>query len=90
MKRLLPACFDIATREVDLLRESDLHVNVVRYHVTEQDHLFQYIALELAEATLQDYVDGNYDRSKISIKKILREATSGIAHLHSLDIGTCI
>lgn len=89
VKRLLPGCFDFADREVALLRESDAHANVVRYFCTEQDRLFRYIALELAEATLQDYVAGRYDRSKISTKNILKQATSGLSHLHSLDIGMC-
>ncbi|OAD60687.1 Serine/threonine-protein kinase/endoribonuclease ire-1 [Eufriesea mexicana] len=86
VKRLLPDCFTFADREVALLRESDAHANVVRYFCTEQDRMFRYIALELAEATLQDYVVGKYDKQKISVKNILRQATSGLAHLHHLDI----
>ncbi|XP_076648630.1 serine/threonine-protein kinase/endoribonuclease Ire1 [Halictus rubicundus] len=86
VKRLLPDCFTFADREVALLRESDAHANVVRYFCTEQDRMFRYIALELAEATLQDYVAGKYARSKISAKSILRQAASGLAHLHCLDI----
>ncbi|KAK0161952.1 hypothetical protein PV327_008347 [Microctonus hyperodae] len=86
VKRLLPDCFTFADREVALLRESDAHANVVRYYCTEQDRMFRYIALELAQATLQDYVAGNYDRKTISYKNILVQATSGLAHLHSLDI----
>ncbi|XP_017884608.1 serine/threonine-protein kinase/endoribonuclease ire-1 isoform X2 [Ceratina calcarata] len=86
VKRLLPDCFTFADREVALLRESDAHANVVRYFCTEQDRMFRYIALELAEATLQDYVGGKYDKRKISAKSILRQATSGLAHLHLLDI----
>ncbi|XP_077279454.1 serine/threonine-protein kinase/endoribonuclease Ire1 isoform X2 [Temnothorax americanus] len=86
VKRLLPDCFTFADREVALLRESDAHVNVVRYFCTEQDRMFRYIALELAEATLQDYVAGKYDRGKISVKNMLRQATSGLAHLHFLNI----
>lgn len=86
VKRLLPDCFTFADREVALLRESDAHANVVRYFCTEQDRMFRYIALELAEATLQDYVVGRYDREKITVKNILRQATSGLAHLHYLDI----
>ncbi|XP_071565935.1 serine/threonine-protein kinase/endoribonuclease IRE1 [Temnothorax nylanderi] len=86
VKRLLPDCFTFADREVALLRESDAHVNVVRYFCTEQDRMFRYIALELAEATLQDYVAGKYDWGKISMKNILHQATSGLAHLHFLNI----
>lgn len=87
VKRLLPECFTFAEREVKLLRESDTHPNVVRYFCTEKDKQFQYIALELADATLENYVDGSYDRTKISSKSILKQATCGLAHLHSLDIG---
>ncbi|XP_025155794.1 serine/threonine-protein kinase/endoribonuclease IRE1 isoform X2 [Harpegnathos saltator] len=86
VKRLLPDCFMFADREVTLLRESDAHANVVRYFCTEQDRMFRYIALELAEATLQDYVVGKYNKEKISVKDILYQATFGLAHLHSLDI----
>ncbi|KMQ92763.1 serine threonine-protein kinase endoribonuclease ire-1, partial [Lasius niger] len=86
VKRLLPDCFTFADREVALLRESDAHANVVRYFCTEQDRMFRYIALELAEATLQDYVTGKYNRGKIYMKNILHQATSGLAHLHFLDI----
>ncbi|XP_043279722.1 serine/threonine-protein kinase/endoribonuclease IRE1 isoform X2 [Venturia canescens] len=86
VKRLLPDCFTFADREVALLRESDAHANVVRYFCTEQDRMFRYIALELAQATLHDYVAGTYTNDAISTKSILLQATSGLAHLHSLDI----
>ena len=86
VKRLLLDC-TVDDREIELLRESDKHANVVRYFCTEEDIQFRYIALELAEATLQDYVSGRYDRNKISQKDILRQATSGLAHLHNLKIG---
>lgn len=69
-----------------LLRESDAHPNVVRYFCTEQDRQFRYIALELCTATLQDYVQGRYDITLISPLSILHQATSGVSHLHSLDI----
>lgn len=34
VKRLLPECFTFADREVELLRESDQHSNVIRYFCT--------------------------------------------------------
>lgn len=92
VKRLLPECFTLADREVSLLRESDAHENVVRYFCTEQDRQFKYIAVELCSATLQDYIEGGFDgelRTKISVKEILRQATSGLLHLHVLHIGEC-
>lgn len=90
VKRLLPECFTLADREVSLLRESDAHENVVRYFCTEQDRQFKYIAVELCSATLQDYIEGGFEselRTKISVKDILRQATNGLLHLHSLHIG---
>uniref|UniRef100_A0A674DNA7 non-specific serine/threonine protein kinase n=1 Tax=Salmo trutta TaxID=8032 RepID=A0A674DNA7_SALTR len=54
VKRILPECFSFADREVDLLRESDEHPNVIRYFCTERDRQFQYIAIELCAASLQE------------------------------------
>jgi len=36
VKRLLPECFSFADREVELLRLSDQHSNVVRYYCMVQ------------------------------------------------------
>lgn len=91
VKRLLPECFTLADREVALLRESDEHVNVVRYFCTEQDRQFRYIAVELCSATLQDYVDGPLSkqlRDRITVQEVLKQATNGLLHLHTLNIGT--
>lgn len=54
VKRILPECFSFADREVQLLRESDEHPNVIRYFCTEKDRQFQYIAIELCAASLQE------------------------------------
>ncbi|XP_066900695.1 serine/threonine-protein kinase/endoribonuclease IRE1 isoform X1 [Halyomorpha halys] len=86
VKRLLPECFSIADREVQLLRESDSHSNVVRYFSTEQDSQFRYIALELCSATLQDYVEKGIHKDDISCVELLKQATLGLEHLHSLKI----
>lgn len=90
VKRLLPECFTLADREVSLLRESDAHENVVRYFCTEQDRQFRYIAVELCAATLQDYTEGELAhtlRPQIGVTEVLRQATNGLQHLHSLNIG---
>ncbi|KAM9819589.1 serine/threonine-protein kinase/endoribonuclease IRE1 isoform 2-T2 [Syngnathus typhle] len=57
VKRILPECFDVAEREVQLLRQSDTHPNVIRYFCTERDNLFKYIAIELCAATLEQVSD---------------------------------
>lgn len=90
VKRLLPECFTFADREVELLRESDYHPNVIRYYCMEQDKQFRYIALELCSATLQDYVEEKFVHENITPTKILKEAMSGLTHLHSLSIGKLI
>lgn len=91
VKRILPEYFSLADREVSLLKESDAHPHVIRYHCTERDRQFRYIALELCAATLYDYVLRKDQivqvLPKISEMDILKQATSGIAYLHSLDIG---
>ena len=73
VKRVLAACFSIADREVDLLRESDTDPHVVRYFCMEQDTQFRYIALELCAATLQDYVDGNGEQGAKEAGKMRAE-----------------
>ncbi|XP_074647988.1 serine/threonine-protein kinase/endoribonuclease IRE1-like isoform X2 [Tubulanus polymorphus] len=87
VKRLLPECFSVADREVELLRESDQHPNVIRYFCMEQDNQFRYIALELCMATLQDYVEGKIlEKFMLNPVTILKQAMMGIDHLHCLDI----
>lgn len=86
VKRILPECFNIADREVSLLRESDAHPNVIRYFCMEQDNTFRYIALELCQATLCDYVQGDFSKHLIEPLEILKQATLGLEHLHSLSI----
>ncbi|XP_073976983.1 serine/threonine-protein kinase/endoribonuclease Ire1 [Rhodnius prolixus] len=86
VKRLLPECFTFASREVQLLRESDAHPNVIRYFSTEEDSQFRYIALELCSATLQDYVERDVHRNDISCMEVLKQALMGLEHLHDLKI----
>ena len=92
VKRVLASCFSIADREVELLRESDEHPNVIRYFCMEQDSQFRYIALELCSATLLDYVEGKFGFGQDGTSKpldpltMLRHATQGLNHLHNLDI----
>ncbi|XP_064009381.1 serine/threonine-protein kinase/endoribonuclease IRE2 isoform X3 [Pogoniulus pusillus] len=87
VKRLLPECFHLVDREVQLLRESDEHPHVVRYFCTERDRQFHYIATELCAATLQQYVESpSFDRRGLDPVSLLRQTMSGLAHLHSLSI----
>uniref|UniRef100_A0A3B5LK25 non-specific serine/threonine protein kinase n=1 Tax=Xiphophorus couchianus TaxID=32473 RepID=A0A3B5LK25_9TELE len=79
VKRILPECFEVAEREVQLLRESDTHPNVIRYFCTERDRLFTYIAIELCAVTLQQV-------STLDNITLLEQTMCGLSHLHSLNI----
>uniref|UniRef100_A0A669BR24 Serine/threonine-protein kinase/endoribonuclease IRE1 n=1 Tax=Oreochromis niloticus TaxID=8128 RepID=A0A669BR24_ORENI len=86
VKRILPECFEVAEREVQLLRESDTHPNVIRYFCTERDRLFTYIAIELCTATLQQYVEDPSSFPELSPITLLEQTMCGLSHLHSLNI----
>ncbi|XP_053564106.1 serine/threonine-protein kinase/endoribonuclease IRE1 [Bombina bombina] len=87
VKRILPECFSFADREVQMLRESDEYPNVIRYFCTEKDRQFQYIAIELCAATLQEYVEEkDFDRHGLEPIALLEQTMSGLAYLHSLNI----
>ncbi|PWS21404.1 hypothetical protein DKP78_23745, partial [Enterococcus faecium] len=65
----------------------DEHPNVIRYFCTERDRQFQYIAIELCAATLQEYVEcPDFDRHGLEPVSLLQQAMSGLTHLHSLNI----
>ncbi|XP_061686164.1 serine/threonine-protein kinase/endoribonuclease IRE1 [Syngnathoides biaculeatus] len=86
VKRILPECFEVAEREVQLLRQSDAHPNVIRYFCTERDGLFTYIAIELCAATLQQYVEDPSNFPDLSPILLLEQTMCGLSHLHSLNI----
>lgn len=55
-----------------------------------QDRQFRYIALELCTATLQDYVESARAaelQAIIDPLVLLKQAASGLSHLHTLNIG---
>ncbi|PAV61045.1 hypothetical protein WR25_10363 isoform B [Diploscapter pachys] len=88
VKRVVSEFVRFVDREADLLRESDAHPHVIRYFCMEADSQFRYLALELCIATLNDYVEEERVREKVQISKVelLRQATEGLAHLHSIQI----
>lgn len=57
VKRLLADFFDIADREISLLQQHDNHPNIIRYFYREKSEKFIYIALELANLTLAEWIE---------------------------------
>ncbi|KAF8607337.1 hypothetical protein BDV93DRAFT_603948 [Ceratobasidium sp. AG-I] len=90
VKRLLHDFVTLAEREVDLLKESDDHPNVIRYYYQERRENFLYIALELCPCSLADLVERPAAHPTVSgsfdAKRALGQVTAGLKHLHALKI----
>ncbi|KAI0772825.1 hypothetical protein BD413DRAFT_711814 [Trametes elegans] len=90
VKRMLADFVTLASREVNVLQESDDHPNVIRYYYQEAHANFLYIALELCPASLADVIEHPDQFRDIAIafepKRALRQITSGLRHLHALKI----
>ena len=90
VKRLLQDFVTLASREVNILQESDDHPNVIRYYYQESHSNFLYIALELCPASLADIIESPKQYPEIlesfDPKRALTQITSGIRHLHALKI----
>jgi len=80
----------LAEREDRLLKHADDHPNVIRYLYQETRDNFQYIVLALCPASLANFIGRPDEFREIADsfdpKDALREITSGLEHLHSLDI----
>ena len=85
VKRIIADCFVLADREIEMLR-SFQHPHLIRYFVTESDHMFKYIAIELAELTLADYINSKSQFDDLNDIELLEQASLGLAHLHSLNV----
>lgn len=90
VKRMLIDFYNVASREVSLLQESDDHPNVIRYFCSQQSEKFLYIALELCTATLEDVVEKPNLHGKLLVQldpiKCCYQIANGLKHLHSLKI----
>ncbi|KAH9854607.1 hypothetical protein C2E23DRAFT_867214 [Lenzites betulinus] len=90
VKRMLADFVTLASREVNVLQESDDHPNVIRYYYQEAHSNFLYIALELCPASLADIIERPDQFRDIVVafepKRALRQITSGLRHLHALKI----
>ncbi|KAI1787268.1 kinase-like domain-containing protein [Ganoderma leucocontextum] len=90
VKRMLADFVTLASREVNILQESDDHPNVIRYYYQEAHANFLYIALELCPASLADLIERPDQFRDIVVafepKRALRQITAGLRHLHALKI----
>ena len=90
VKRMLSHFVVIVTRELEILRQSDSHPNIIRYFYDTSDDNFRYIALELCPASLADIIEKRAQFPDIAAvfepKRALREITAGLHHLHALKI----
>ena len=90
VKRLLQDFVTLASREVNVLQESDDHPNVIRYYYQESRGNFLYIALALCPASLADIIEHPDEYPEIvgafDPKRALRQVTAGLRHLHALKI----
>lgn len=96
VKRILYDNTELAQKEIDLLQKNDHHRNVIRYYASAADHEFLYIALELCECTLSDYIENNYDHKwrnsgkdgngRLEITDALYQTIEGVTHLHNAGV----
>lgn len=96
---MLPQYFELAWQEIDLLKQSDDHANVIRYFCNQRDKNFLYIAVELCQASLWDlYKEGGVkegltDSQAVLVNQInanvpdaLYQLADGLHHLHRMRI----
>lgn len=101
VKRMLSQFHRVAKREIALLIQSDGHPNVVRYFLKEQRDDFVYLALQLCEMSLKEFLSQHIKTSSIShqaesssassrvtdrLKSAMHQIGKGIAHLHAKNI----
>ena len=89
VKRIMAEFWSKADREQANLLKADDHENVVRYYATERCSHYCYIALELCEATLEQFIELDHPKRYINANvdgmQILRDALYGIDYLHGLE-----
>ena len=82
---------EISAQEVTTLAElskEKYSQNVVKYYLCEKDSCFTYLALELCEGTLKDFVlgQGGFHDCDIAYKEILKNIADGLVFLHDHEI----
>ncbi|KAL1243833.1 Serine/threonine-protein kinase/endoribonuclease IRE1 [Trichinella spiralis] len=88
VKQMIRHFASVAHHEVQVLRRSDRHPNVIRYYCTESDEQFLYIALELCSFTLEKYVEQPEMKELCHLQPqmLLKQISNGLQYLHQLGI----
>ncbi|KAJ1562926.1 bifunctional endoribonuclease/protein kinase ire1 [Cladochytrium tenue] len=92
VKRLLLDFYDVAHHEIEVLRDSDHHPNVIRYYFQEATDKFMYIALELCPTSLFDVIENPTSdmhrmiRQALQPRSVIFQMLSGLRFLHALKI----
>uniref|UniRef100_A0AC35U5D9 Endoribonuclease n=1 Tax=Rhabditophanes sp. KR3021 TaxID=114890 RepID=A0AC35U5D9_9BILA len=88
IKKVFSRMVDIVDREINILRDSDSHANVIRYFCSESNADFTFIALELCDFSLGQFIRNRDRFPEVNIEDldILKQSALGVAHLHSLKI----
>jgi len=76
----------IVLEEIEVLKNCDLHENIVRYFKTDVSQHFLLIALELCDMTLKQWVGSETKSIEIAPVEILRQITVGLEWLHKQRI----
>ena len=71
------------------LLQADYHPNIVQYLGYAYKHDFCYLALQLCQANLKQYVDDSYKNESLELLSILKDILSGLSHLHNLSPAIC-
>lgn len=95
VKRIVKKIYKLHDREISLLKDAaDSHENVITFYSTESSFTYHYLAFELCDTTLGNYVmpgEGfEYLRGSISDKEVLAQICRGLKHLHNLGISTTL
>lgn len=78
--------YNFAKREIEILARTDSCENVIRYFNKEHDDEYTYIAVELCERTLKDFVDNSIFLDFLNKTDILQQITKGVQYLHKSEV----
>lgn len=84
VKRYLRSMSTTMDREKALLLESDAHPNIVKYYASEISQDYCFLALQLCQSNIEEFVEGKYVNPNVNMVKILKDVLTGLSHLHNM------